>query len=79
MKRIYPKQCLIRSNVGDVKMMPFMAYITNTMRILGCKILYRKLKVNSISIITGNVEYIMILNDRKFWYQKCDFYLSTPL
>ena len=37
MKRSYPKHSLFRSNLADVKMMPFMSYITNTMRILGHK------------------------------------------
>ena len=69
--------CLFRSNVGDVKMMPFMSYITNIMRILGHKIFYRKLKINSVSIRTGNVEYIMKQKDHKCWYQKCDFHLLT--
>ena len=78
MKRSYPMHCLFRSNVGDVKMMPFMSYITNIMRILGHKIFYRKLKINSMSIRTGNVEYIMTQKDHKCWYQKCDFHLSTP-
>ena len=38
MKRNYPTHCLFRSNEDDVKMMPFMSYITNTMRISGHKI-----------------------------------------
>ena len=70
--------CLFRSNVDDVKMMPLMSYITNTMHILGHKIFNRKLKNNSMSIRTGNVEYIMTQKDHKCRYQKCDFYLSTP-
>ena len=51
--------CLFRSNVCDVKMMPFTSYITNIMRILRHKISYRKIKINSMSIRTGNVEYII--------------------
>ena len=47
--------CLFRSNVDDIKMMPFMSYITNAMHILGHKIFNGKLKINSISIRTGNV------------------------
>ena len=65
MKRSYPKHCLLRSNVGDNKMMPCMSYITNIMRILGHKIFYRKMKINSMSIRTGNVEYIMRQKDHK--------------
>ena len=79
MKRNFPMHCLFRSNVGDVKMMPFMSYITNTMYILGHKIFNRKLKINSMSISTGNVEYIMTQKDHKRRYQKCDFHFSTPL
>ena len=74
MKRRFPIHCLFRSNVDDVKMMPFMSYITNTMRILGHKIFNRKLRINSMSIRTGNVEYIMIQKDHKCRYQKCDFH-----
>ena len=79
MKRSYTMHCLFRSNVGDVKMMPFMSYITNIMRILGNKIFYRKLKINFLSIRTGNVEYIMKQKDHTCRYQKCDFHLSTPI
>ena len=79
MKRSYAMHCQFRSNVGDVKMMPFMSYITNTMRLSGHKIFYRKLKINSVSIRTGNVEYIIPQKDHKCRYQKCDFHLSTPL
>ena len=35
--------------------------------------------MNSMSIRTGNVEYIMTKIDHKIRYQKCDFHLSTPL
>ena len=77
MKKSFLMHCLFRSNVGDVKMMPFMSYITNIMRMLGHKIFYKKFKINSMSIMTGNVEYIMTQKDQKCRYQKCDFYLST--
>ena len=79
MKRNYPTHCLFPSNVGDVKMIPFMSYITNTIRISGHKIFYRKLKINSPSIRTGNVEYTMTQKDHKSRYQKRDFHLSTPI
>ena len=79
MKRSFPMHCMFQSNVVDVRMMPFMPYITNIMRILGHKIFYRKLKINSMSITTSNVEYIMTQKDHKCRYQKCDFHLSTPL
>ena len=78
MKRSFPMHCLFRSNVVDVRMMPFMSYITNIMFILGHKIFNRKLKINSLSITTGNVEYIMTQKIHKCRYQKCDFHLSTP-
>ena len=71
--------CLFRSNVGDVRMMPFMSYITSIMRILGHKFFNRKLKDNSISIRIGNVDYIMTQKLHKCRYQECDFYLLTPL
>ena len=45
---------------------------------IGAKIFYRKLKINTISMRTGNVEYIMTQKDHKCRYQKCDFHLSTP-
>ena len=48
-----------RSNAGYVKMMPLMPYMTNIMCIFGHKIINRKLMINSISIGTGYVEYIM--------------------
>ena len=48
------------------------------MRLLGLKIFYRKQKINSIPITTGNVEYIMTQKDHKYRYQKWDFHLSTP-
>ena len=78
MKRRYPIHCLFQSNVGDVKLMPFMPYIKNIMRILGHIIFFRQLKINSMSIRTGNVEYSMTQIDHKCRYQKCDFHLSTP-
>ena len=62
--------CLFLSNVGDVKLMPFMSYITNIMRILGHNIFYRKLKINSMSNRMGNVEYITTEKDHKCRYQK---------
>ena len=65
--------------MSDFKIMTFMSYITNIMRILGHKIFYRKLKNNSMSIRTVIVEYIMTKKDHKCRYQKCDFHLSTPL
>ena len=71
MKRSYQMHCLFRSNVGDVKMRPFMSDITNIMRIFGHKICCR--------VRTGNVEYIMTQKDQKCRYQKCDVYLSTTL
>ena len=64
---------------GDVKIVPFMSNITNIIRILRHKIFYRKLKINSMSIKTGNDEYIMTQKDHKCRYRKCDFHLSTPL
>ena len=78
MKRTYQMHCLFQSNGGDVKMMPFMSYITNIMRILGHKIFERILKINSMSIRTDNVEYIMTQTDHKCRYQKCEFHLKTP-
>ena len=77
MKRSYIMHCLFLSNVDDVKLMPFMSYITNIMHILGHNIFYRKLKINSMSIRTGNIEYIMSEKDHKCRYQMCDFQLST--
>ena len=68
----YPMHCLIRSNVGDVKMM-------NIVRSSRHTIFFRKLKINSMSIRTCNVEYIMAQKDNKSRCQKCDFHLSTPL
>ena len=65
--------CLFLSNVCDVKMMPFMPYITNIIHLLGYKIFNRKLKINSMSIWTGNVDYIMTQKDHKCRYQKCAF------
>ena len=78
MKRSYQMNCLFRSNVGDVKIMPFMSYITDIIGILGHKIFYRKLKINSMSIRTGNVEYIMTQKDHKCRYQKWNLHLLTP-
>ena len=79
MMRSYPMHCLFLSNVGDGKMMPFMSYITNIMRILGYKMCNRKLKINYMSVRTSNVDYIMTQKDHKCRYQKCEFHLSTPL
>ena len=60
MKRSYRMHCLFRSIVSDVKMVPFMYYITYIMRILGHNFFYRKLKINFMSSVRmGNVEYIM--------------------
>ena len=73
MMRSYPMHCLFLSNVGDGKMMPFMSYITNIMRILGYKMCNRKLKINSMSIRTSNVDYIMTQKDHKCRYQKCEY------
>ena len=70
--------CLIRANVGDVKMTPIMPYMTNIMRISGHKIFDRKLKINSMLIRMGNVEYIMVQKDHNRRPQQCDFHLSTP-
>ena len=64
-ERSFPMHCLFRSNVDDIKIMPLMSYITNTMHIFGYKIFNGKLKINSISIRTGNVEYIMTQKDHK--------------
>ena len=52
--------------------------ITNIMRKYGHKIFNRILKIDSILIGTGNVEYIMAQKDHKCRYQKCEFRLSTP-
>ena len=41
------------------KMVPLIPNMMNIMRILGLKIFYRKLKMNSMSIRMGHVEYIM--------------------
>ena len=67
--------CLFRSNVGDVKMMPFMSYITNIMRILVQKIFNRTLKINSISFKRCNIECIMTQKEHKCRYNQCDFQL----
>ena len=53
--------------------------VVNFMSYIGAQNLLQKLKINSMSIRTGNVEYIMTQKDDKCWYQKCDFLLSTPL
>ena len=79
MKRSYPMHCLFQLNVGDVKIMLFVSYIATIMSKLGYKILNRKFKINSMSITTGDVEYIMTQKDNKCWYQKCDFHLSVAL
>ena len=60
---------LFRLIVGDVRMI---------MRIMGHKIFNRKLKINSMSIGLGNVDYIMTQKDHKCRYQNCDFHLLTP-
>ena len=78
MKRNYLMHCLIPANVGDVKIMPFTSYTTNIMRILGHKIFNRKLKIYSMSIRTGNVEFTTTQKDHTCRYQKCGFHLSTP-
>ena len=78
MKRSFRMYCLFRSNVGDVKKMPFMSYITNIMRILGQKVFDRKLKINSMSFRRCYVIYIMTQKEHRFRYQKCYFHLSTP-
>ena len=66
-----PMHCLFQSNVGDVKVVSLMPYRTN---ILGHKIFYRKLKIKSVSIRMGNVEYTMTQKDNRRWNQR-----STPL
>ena len=53
-----------------------MSYITNIMRKLGHKMFYRTLMIQSMSIRTDNVEYIMTKKDHKCLYQKCDLELS---
>ena len=68
MKRGYPIHCVFRSKVGDVKSMPLMPCMTNILRLLGHKIFHRKLKINSMSIRTDNVEYIMTQIDHKCRY-----------
>ena len=70
-------QCLFRANMGDVKMMPFISYNTNIMRIFGHKIIFRKYKINSMSIRMGKIEYIMTQRDHKCQFYKCYFHLST--
>ena len=47
MERSYPMHCLFRSNVGDVKMMPFKSNITNIMRILGAQNRLQKIEDQS--------------------------------
>ena len=78
MKRSYPMHCLIRSNVGDVKMTDT-TYRTDIMRILGHKIFVRKLKINFMSTRKGSVEYSIAQEDKKRRHQKCDFHCSTSL
>ena len=63
--KIYSMHCLFRPNVGDVKMMPLMPYMTNIMCILGNKIFCSNLKINSMSIKTGIVKCIMAQKDHK--------------
>ena len=46
---------------------------------IGAQNLLQKMKINSTSMRTGNVEYIMRQKDHKCRYQKCDFHLATPL
>ena len=48
----------------------------NSMHRLGHRIFNSKLKINSMSINTGDVEYIIAQKDHKCRSQKCD--LSTP-
>ena len=78
MKRSYPMHCLFRSNLDDVKIMPLKPKMTNIMRVLGHEILYRKMKINFMSIRMGNVDYIITQKDNICRYQKCDFHLSIP-
>ena len=78
MKRRYQMHCLFRSNVGDVKMMPLLSYMTNIMRILRQIFFNKKFKVNSMSVWKGNVEYIMTQGGTKRQYQRCNIHLSTP-
>ena len=73
-KRSYQMHCLFRSNVSDVKMVPLMPYRTNIMSILGHKVFYTKLEINSMSIMTGTVAYTMTQKDHKHRLQKCDFH-----
>ena len=70
MMRSYPMYCLFRSNVGDVKMMPFMSYIMNIMCILGHKILNRKLKINSMSIKRKRRRSDPVLWQNPLYHQK---------
>ena len=55
---------LIRTNVGDVKMVSLIPYRKNILHTLGHKIFYRKWKINSMSVKRGNVEYIMTHKDQ---------------
>ena len=75
MKRSYQMDCLFCSNVGDVKMKPFVSYVTNIM----LKIFYRKLKTNLMSIRTGKVEYIMKQKDHKCRHKSVTFTCEPPL
>ena len=49
------------------------------MYLLEYKIFQRKLKMNSMSIRKGNVEYIIAQKDHKRRHQKCSFHWSIPL
>ena len=57
--------CLFRFNVSDVKMTSFMSYRTNIMRIIRRTTVKRKIKINSMLIKKGNVEYTIAQNDQK--------------
>ena len=80
MERSYQMHCLLRWNVGDVKMMMLMPYMTidEHNAYTSAQNFNRKLKINSMSIRTGNIESIMTQKDHKCRYQKWDFHLSTP-
>ena len=58
MKRSYKMYCQFRSNVDDVQINGALQFYI--MRILIHKIFYRKLKIHSMSIKNGNVEYSMV-------------------
>ena len=74
MTRSYFMHCLLRSNVGDVKMTSFKSCSTNIMPLLGFKVFHRKMNVNSTSIEKGIGEYIIAQKDHKRRHQKCDFH-----